>query len=486
MRWFDKLRKAVSKLFRRSNVESAFGVSIAVSSKMEDAMQLWSEMFEDHPPWKDEEKGRLTMNLPASVSSEIARLVTLEMKTEVTGSPRADYLNKQYQPVVKKARRFTDYACAKGGVALKPFVADGRIFVSIVQHDDFYPVAFDSDGNVTAGVFLDYSYKGTKKYTRMELHKLEGTTYTVENKAYCIEVSEVTTQNDNALGTEVPLTDVEEWATVAPVVTMENIEMTLFAYFKMPFANHIEPRSPLGVSVYSKAVEQIKEADRQWSETSWEYQAGEMAIHAASSLFTRDQDGKPILPQGKERLFRTFDYDRDQKLDPYAPSFRDQSLYNGLNKMIQRVEFLCGLAYGTLSEPSQVDKTATEVKQSRQRSFSTVADIQKALQDALDHLLYAMNTLASLYELAPEGEYNVSYYWDDSLIVDSEAQRLMDLQEVSARIMKEWEYRVKWYGEDEETAKLMAGEENDPSDDEIMDFTDEPDADEGKNNPDDK
>ena len=121
MGFFGKIRKAVSKLFRKNTIESTFGVRIAVSSKMEQAMQLWSEMFEDHPPWKNEEKGDKTLNLPAAIASEIARLVTVEMQSVITGSARADYLNAQYQPVIDSARRFTEFACAKGGVVLKPY-----------------------------------------------------------------------------------------------------------------------------------------------------------------------------------------------------------------------------------------------------------------------------------------------------------------------------------------------------------------------------
>lgn len=478
MNLWEKFRKAVRNLFRRNNVESAFDVSIAVSSQMEKKMTLWSDMFEDHPHWKDIDKGQMTTNLPAAIASEIARLVTLEMKSEVTGSPRAEYLEKQYKSVTKKAREFTEYACALGGVALKPYVVNDRIYASIVQHNDFYPVNFDSDGDVTAAVFLDYAYEGDLKYTRMEYHSLKGTTYTITNKVYRTKNKEISNMADDALGTEVSLEDVADWAGIDPEVTIQNIEKPLFAYFRMPFANNIDPRSPMGVSVYAKAVESIQEADRQWSEISWEYQGGELAVHGTDNLFPRDDAGKPILPKGKERLFDVFDSMKEEFLKTYNPQFRDASLYNGLNKIFERIEFQCGLAYGTISDPNVTDKTATEVKQSRQRSFSTVADIQKALQDALEHLLYAMDVLASLYDLAPDGEYDVSYYWDDSLIVDSEAQRLMDLQEVAAGIMQKWEYRVKWYGEDEDTAKRRLQESNDRSDDEIMDFN-EPEPAEG-------
>ena len=38
------------------------------------------------------------------------------------------------------------------------------------------------------------------------------------------------------------------------------------------------------------------------------------------------------------------------------------------------------------------------------------------------------------------------------------------LQEISAGILQKWEYRVRYYGEDEETAREMTGETENPSD----------------------
>ncbi len=67
------------------------------------------------------------------------------------------------------------------------------------------------------------------------------------------------------------------------------------------------------------------------------------------------------------------------------------------------IEFACCLAYGTLSDPQNVDKTATEIKTSKQRSYTFVSDTQLALQTALEDLVYAMNFWASLYGLVPPG-----------------------------------------------------------------------------------
>lgn len=457
MNIFESIKKAVRHLFGKSNVAKAFDVEIAVSAKMEDALELWTEMYEDRPAWKEPEKGKITLNLPAAIASEIARMTTIEMHSTVSGSPRADYINEQYQRVIEKAREFTEQACAMGAVVLKPYIKNGQVMITVVQARDFYPVAFDSDGDVSAGVFLEDLYIGNKKYTRLEYHSLEVTTYTITNKAYCLTTSQINTVQENSLGKEVPLTEVPEWKSIAPVVTINNIDRSLFAYLKMPSANSVDIKSPLGVSCYSRAVDQIQKADDIWSEISWEYESGERAVNVPEDMFKHDADGNPVIPQGRERLYRTFLFEQAQKfgLDVYSPDFRDSSLFNGLNKTLHRIEFLCGLAYGTFSEPTETDKTATEVKQSKQRSFSTVSDVQKSLEGALRHIAYCIDALATLYDLAPEGEYEMSFDWDDSIIVDREVEfaRLMSM---AAAGMIRSEYVVAWYfGVSEEEARTM-------------------------------
>ena len=65
-----------------------------------------------------------------------------------------------------------------------------------------------------------------------------------------------------------------------------------------------------------------------------------------------------------------FDDDKEQ-YKVFAPPIRDKSLINGFNAILRRVEFNSGLAYGTLSDLNTVDKTAEEIKTSKQRSSCT-------------------------------------------------------------------------------------------------------------------
>lgn len=463
--------------FMRSISEVTENSSIA-SDRMMTAIDAWLEMFGGNAPWlKDNPQ---SLGIPAIVASEIARSVTLEMEVNISGSQMADYISEQFKTIISDIRTNTEYACAGGGIVFKPYVYNDSIITEIVQANAFYPVAFNSAQKITSAYFIYRHWEGKKIYSRLEKHELNGTSYKITNKAYVSTV-------DDALGKECALTEVSEWSDIQPEVVIEGVESPLFAYFKIPIGNTIDMRSPLGVSVYARAVGLIREADLQFQRLLWEYEGGELAVDASEDAFRR-VNGEPMLPKGKERLYRTNALDAattsgDNLMKAWSPALRDSNYMSGMNRLLIQIEDACCLSRGTLSDPSEIAKSATEIKIMKQRSYATITDIQKSLQSALDDLAYAMYCIATLYELAPDGKYTTTYVWDDSIIVDAEAERIRDQQEVSQGLMLPYEYRMKWYGEDEATAKKKLGELEDITDDEILGLK-EPDAEEGEGNED--
>lgn len=439
-----------NKILGRSTIEQAVGVKTVATQEMADAIELWSLMYLDNPPWVNDNVKSL--GLPAAIASEIARLTTIEMQSQITGGARAEYLNEQYSCVLKDLRRYVEYGCALGGLVLKPYISGSSVVVDYVLPNNFFPVAFDSKGNITDIIFTERKWHGDMCYTRLERHTKTPGGCRVTNKAY-------RSYNASQLGTEIPLEYVAEWATLKSEAEIQNTSKLLLGYFKPTQANAIDPTSPLGVSVYSRAVDLVKEADKQYSRLLWEFEGGELAIDADVSLFSRDQrTGKLRLPKGKERLFRALNVDTmagAKQLDVFAPELRDRNIINGLNQILQRIEDVCGLARGTFSDPNQEAKTATEIKLLNQRSYSTVADTQKALQFALNDLIYAMDVWATLGNLAPAGKYDVSYEWDDSIIVDAQSEQAIRMQEVAAGLLKREHYIMWRYGCSEEEAMKM-------------------------------
>lgn len=57
-------------------------------------------------------------------------------------------------------------------------------------------------------------------------------------------------------------------------------------------------------------------------------------------------------------------------------------------------------------------------------------------------------------ELPDEGLMRVTF--DDSIITDTTAEKRPDMDEVAAGLLEPWEYRAKWRGEDEATARTAA------------------------------
>lgn len=446
-------------MFNRSNIAREFNIDIAMNNEMANAIELWSNMHKNEPPWMD--KNIKSLGLPGAIANELARLVTIEFKSEIKNN---DFLNEIYQGLIVKLRIYCEFACAKGGLIFKPYVSDDHIEIDIIQQDNFFPVAYNSQGNITSAIFIETKVVGDNKYTRLEYHSFEGKNYVIRNNAYVKTDIDI---NDSSIGKQILLSSVPEWEDIQDEVILSNISTPFFSYFRIPLANIIDENSPLGVSTFSKAIDLIKEADKQYSRILWEYEATEVAINASTSLFGIDDNGNLKIPEGKERLFRTFDWENKEGiklLETFSPDIRDSNLFNGLNNLLRRIEFNCGLAYGTLSDINDVPKTATEIKTSKQRSYSTVKDIQKALESSLKNLVLCMNELAKFYKLDSNNldiDKDISFEWDDSLILDKDSELEYMRNDVAAGILRPELYLAKKYGVSEKEAlKMMPEIEN--------------------------
>lgn len=423
---------------------------LTISPRMENLIDLWARMYEGT-------KSGESLKLPASIASEFARLVVVESEISVTGGARAQWLEAQLAPFLRKLREYVEYACALGGAVFKPYVSGGSVMIDTVQADCFFPTAFDTSGRLTGAVFMEQIVRGNRIFTRAESHEFVKDYEIIRNRAF-------SSGTNAALGEEISLSSVPEWAQISPELTIHDIDRPLFAYFRIPLANNKERHSPLGVSVFANAVQSIRDADEQYSRLLWEYDGGQMAIDVAASAIRQAPDGSVTMDKREQRLYRrtleTGVADGDF-YHAFAPSLRDASYISGLDSILKKVEFQCSLAFGTFSDPSSVEKTATEMKISKQRSFSAVSDIQKSLEGALDDLLYGIDKLASLYQLAPAGTYKTSYRWHDSVLQDEETQRLLDREDALSGFIPKWQYNAKWRAMSDEEAQAAVQEASD-------------------------
>lgn len=447
------------QVFNTHRVKLPGNTEHTVSDEMQNALDVWNDIYRNNAPWLWNNTDLKSLNLGVSIAAEFARLVTLEMKTKVEGEDeRSRYIDAVYQSFLPVIRKAAERACALGGVCFKPYVSGGRMKIDIADTGDFIPLCNDDDGNITAAAFISRHIAGKKRYTKIETH------YFADGKEQVITRGYLSRGGSASLGTPVELSEVKEWADIPAEFTVEGIEQPLFCYFKMPYANEIDRESPLGVSVYSRAVELLRDADEQYTRFLWEFEGGELAIDADSTALKTVRNGKSVMPEHNKRVFkklmRGLDVGDETFYKPYAPTLRDESLSRGLNAILRRIEFSCSLAYGTLSEIADVEKTAEEIRNSKQRSYAAVRDIQKSLEDTLKRLAYIIGVWGGLYGFcAPTGEISTSFEWDDSIVSDRAQEFTEKTQLVRDGIMQPWELRAWYFGEDEKTARKRVAED---------------------------
>ena len=89
-----------------------------------------------------------------------------------------------------------------------------------------------------------------------------------------------------------------------------------------------------------------------------------------------------------------------------------------------QIEDVCEVSRGSISEVTYAEaRTATEMRILKQRSFAANDDIQKALQKSIEKTIDIADYYCTLYNIVPEGDYEVAYSWDDSIIVDKDTER---------------------------------------------------------------
>ncbi|MBR4542240.1 MAG: phage portal protein [Lachnospiraceae bacterium] len=466
----EAIRSVLHKMIPYTSIESVENIETPLSTDMINALDEWYKMYINQPTWVvPEDKDEATvksLNLPSFIASEIARQIIIELNWDITGksgengdeqpNPRAKFLKEEFTKVFDDLRQKLEQGCAAGGMTLRPYPKDEHIHFAWTCDWALYPVSFGSDGNLIDVIFRDTYTEGQTIYTRLERHVVDGDNVIITQRAF-------KSTNKNSIGTEINLKSVPIWADLEEKAIVENAEGQMFGWFKVAAANSVDVESPMGTSVYAKAKDLIREADKQYSRLMWEYEGSELAIDVDPTAMrpNKNGDGKMEMPKLNKRLFRAVDIDKGDRdlYEVFSPAIRDSNLVNGLNQLLMRIEDLTGLSRGTIADANISEaRTATEMRILKQRSYATISDNQKALETCFKDVIRAMDKLATLYNLAPEGEYEVSFDWDDSILVDKSQELNEDLALVSSSLMSKVEFRMRHFGETKAQAQAALQE----------------------------
>lgn len=436
--------KGIMRMFGYTTLKNIVGQDVTLSDVMIDAINEWKKMLNGEADWTT--RYVKSLHIEEGICREFVDSTLVEMETNISH----EKLDSVYQECLVDLNENLQDGLGLGSLVIKPLGANTAEFVTA---DKFIPIKFDDAGKPLDFGFLTVKRVGDSDYfTRFERHYFTNGNLTIENKCYH-------SQSQNDIGTLCSLEEVDEWVNINPgPIIYPGMTQMDFGYYRNPNKNKVD-ESMCGVSIFESAKELIQKADVQAARLDWEYESGERAVHVDSRALRKNKNGSFGMAKLNNRLYRGLDLEdgKDKELlKEYSPEMRDEAYSRGLEKYYRNIEFTVGLAYGDLSDAQEVSKTATEVKISKIRKYNRVTAIQENLRTCLEDFAAGLAFYNGLYTSG----YEFKCKFNDSILTDEETERQQDRQDVAMGVMSHLEYRMKWYNEDEETAKKNLPEQN--------------------------
>lgn len=434
---FQKAREWIRKMFSKKDIADVYKLDTALSDTMAQKINLWERMYSGKAYWIDN-KEVFSLRLEQAITREFVNVVINEMTAKVSD----ESLDEIFQSATSDLNTNLQHGLCSGAMVIKPLGAGDK--VQYVPQSDFVPIEYDARGRLTKVIFPETKKISHTEYlTRLEFHSLDSINgLTITNRAF-------RSSTPDMLGREISLAEVSDWADLPPEINFPKMFRNAFGYYVNPIDNSIDG-SHAGVSVFDCAEHLIRLSDIQFGRIDWEFESGARRLNVDIQALAEMENGGVQM----SKLYNGISI--EDAYHEFSPALRQADFISGLDEYKRNIEFAVGLSYGDISNPQNVEKTATEIRSAKCRKFNTVYAIQQNLKTCLDDLVYA---LAFYNEMATKN-YEFVCDFKDSILIDEETERMQDRQDVSMGAMPLWEYRAKWYGEDEETAKAMTTDSN--------------------------
>lgn len=435
----------------KTDAKKIFDTDIITSGLMDIEINRWYNIVSGRPKWVDKEDDIDTINFAKFITADTAKKICLDIDINVDGSARAEYLQSVMDALKNVLRDKVEDACAVGGIMFKPNgSSDVRNCIDYVQTNDFMITDKNTNGDIKGCIFVDYLQLGDNHYKRLEYHRFIGDVYVITNKAY-------KSNSHSKLGKEVALTSVDVWSSIVPEIAIENITQPLFAYYKMPYNNTIDYDSPLGVSVFSNSIKELRDLDIAWSRKSGEIEDSKHMTFVGPTALKYADSNNIKLP----RFMLPVDLSGDivkEALHEHTATVLTEQRISDINSILSMISTKCGFSQGQFILDRKTGMvTATQIESDDRETIETIKDMRDALKDALNDLIYALNAYADLYDLSPVGEYETSYAFGD-LTYNWEEDRARHWQYVQQGKYPLWRYYVKFEGMSEDEAKEIVTE----------------------------
>lgn len=385
---------------------------------------------------------RKSLGLAKTVSEDWANLL-LNEKFQI-GVDKASAKKKIDAVLVanefaKRANQLVELAFALGTGAFVEYLDGDDVKIDYIRASMIYPISWDN-GRVQECAFASERTTGKQKKVYLNIHRLEAGKYVIENHLF---------DRNGRILTETALPN-----DVIPEVRT-NSSVPRFQIFSPNIANNIDPDSPLGISVYANALDQLESADLVYDSYCNEFRLGRKRITVPISMarMAMEEDGTstPVFDDNDTEFYAVPQDDKSEnKIQEHNMEIRSEAHDTGIQTMLNLVSWKTGSGGKryVFRRDGQV-RTATEVISENSDLYRNLKKHELSLEAAL---LGMIDSIADLLHL---GTVKASVTFDDSIISDTDSDKMTFLQEIRDGVRQKWEYRVKFFGEDTETAKAM-------------------------------
>lgn len=327
---------------------------------------------------------------------------------------------------------------------------DAHVVIDYLDAPYIFPISMQA-GHIVEAVFASVQLVRGKYQVYLEEHTRGiNSLYTITNELFAY--------NDGSFR-QLPLPD-----DIAPTISTGSA-IPWFSIIEPNISNNLPCSNGMGLSVYANATDELQNVDIAFNNFVKDFKLGGKKVFYDQTLTRRTEKGAVITPDDMvQQLFLTVpsgnDLDDDNKLPlhEYNPTLRVEENTKGIQAALDYLSFKCGLGTRFYSFEGGTVQTATQYTGERQDLVQNANKHYIVVERALQNLVRGILYIGREFLGQPVNEScDIEIKFEDSYIIDKEQERERDRQDVRDGLLKPWEYRVKWYGEDEVTAKAVLG-----------------------------
>ena len=318
------------------------------------------------------------------------------------------------------------------------------IVLDYVTIENIYPLSWQN-GYISECAFSSEVTRGGKDYLYLQIHRRENNgNYVIENRIY---------RYDNEQLADEQLVNVKGFENIPPVVHTGS-DRRQFVIDRPNIANNVNYLLPTGIAVYANAIDVLQGVDIAYDSYVNEFKLGKKRIMVKPSA-AQYLDGTPAFdPDDVVFYVMPEDTEDGAVVTPIDMTLRTAEHNTGIQDQLNILSSKCGFGETYYRFDGGSVATATQVISENSTMFRTIKKMEIVLEQALVELCRILLRLGNTAMNAGLNEdVEISIDFDDSIIEDKQTDFSRDMQLLSAGIMNDWEFRMRWMNEDEATAK---------------------------------